>query len=153
MKFRIYYSPYTKKYVIYKPLLEINRKHITKYLSFWHYPIVVDKTNRLVYFQRNRIRVFIMPLLRYFFYKTLDQKLKLFLQFRNQEEFYFKRLQKQILLNILYNNKLYILMPKTLQNLLIKQWFFYSQKSFSYKEINYIREHLKKHSKAFLTKN
>ena len=145
MKFFFYYK--TQKIIfILKPLVKLNRNIIKKWILLFKIPIVIDRTNRFIFYRRNRIRFFLFPFLKYFFKIEIELKLFNLLKLTIDEFYYFQKMSTNLFFLIYLKKNIYLLMPNILQKKFIKKMLKYSKKSFTYKEIEFININLFKNS-------
>ncbi len=71
-----------------RPLLEITRFDLKKLCQIWNLPVYPDITNQNFTSTRNRIRLQLLPILRFFFNPQIDTILTQFAQINLQEQNY-----------------------------------------------------------------
>ncbi len=139
---------YQRQYpiLILRPLLQMNRQTIKKWVLFFNLPISIDITNRFIFYRRNRIRFFLFPFLHYFFQIQIDSKIFRLLKLTTAQSDYFQKLDQKLFILSHLKKNFYFLMPTILQKIFIKKILKYSKKSFKYKEIIFINFNLFKNS-------
>nr|YP_009367610.1 hypothetical chloroplast RF62 [Pseudocharacium americanum]YP_009367699.1 tRNA(Ile)-lysidine synthetase [Ignatius tetrasporus]ARK14631.1 hypothetical chloroplast RF62 [Pseudocharacium americanum]ARK14713.1 tRNA(Ile)-lysidine synthetase [Ignatius tetrasporus] len=80
-----------------RPLLFLNRFDIKQLCQFWNLSIFPDKTNKKLKFRRNRIRKQLLPLLRFFFNRQIDQILYQFSEITLTDKFYLDYLSVRLI--------------------------------------------------------
>lgn len=72
-----------KNYILIRPFifLEIYRKDISFLKKNYNLPLIYDKSNKNIFFSRNKIRIYILPLLYILFHRKIE--IKLFNLFKN----------------------------------------------------------------------
>jgi hypothetical protein len=88
------------KFLLIRPLLLFNRFEIKKFLFFWKLPVFPDKTNHKLKFHRNRIRYQLLPTLRFFFNRQIDNNFFSFVNLLNNENYYLNFLSTRLLTKI-----------------------------------------------------
>lgn len=120
----------SNEFLIFRPLLFINRFDLKQLCDFLELPVYPDQTNEKLTYYRNRIRKQLLPLLRFFFNPQID---KLFLQFAeiaNTEQLYLEsvstRLQQEFKMEkkktFECNVSLFHFIPIAIQRRLLKQF-------------------------------
>lgn len=145
MKIFLFFSK-TQHFLILRPLLNISRETIKKWIIFLDFPLSIDYTNRLILFSRNKIRFFLLPFLKYFFDKNIEFKITKINFFLIEYFSYFDYISKQVFFFIYSKQNFYFLMPNVIKKFFIKQFLKYINKSFSNTEIYYINTNLFKNS-------
>jgi tRNA(Ile)-lysidine synthetase-like protein len=118
------------KFLVFRPLLFINRFDLKQLCNFLELPLYPDQTNDKLTYYRNRVRKQLLPLLRFFFNPQID---KLFLQFAeiaNTEQLYLDsistRLQQEFNIEknktFEFNLSLLHFIPVAIQRRLLKQF-------------------------------
>lgn len=143
-----------------RPLLETTRFDLKKLCQIWNLPLYPDVTNQNLTSTRNRIRLQLLPILRFFFNPQIDTILTQFAQINLQEQDYLNYLttrlikdlfsKKKILQNkptnffkkLSYKKKLYFYETKTKQNKLAfaKQNHFYQGFRKAYFALHFIEK-------------
>ena len=139
-----------EKISVIRPLLVLNRFQILKMCIFFHLPIYIDSTNKLMNFRRNRLRYQIIPLFKIFLNPKFNTALNRFISLTNCENSYFKNHVKNIRkfiklkklnfkdLEKIQSKKWFLFLPKALQKKFYKQLLFSNFKSLSFSEIEYL---------------
>ena len=144
------FFPKTQHFLILRPLLNISRETLKKWIIFLEFPLAIDYTNRLIFFSRNKIRFFLFPFLKYFFDENIELKITKANFLTTEYLAYFEYISKQLFFYIYSKQNLYFLMPNVIKKFFIKQFLKYSNKSFSNNEISYINNNLFKNSNVNL---
>ena len=84
-----------KPIVLKRPLIQLSRFECFKFCEFWTLPIFPDITNFNFNSCRNRLRLQLIPYLKYFFNLNLNQRIKIFQELINIENQYFKSLLRK----------------------------------------------------------
>jgi len=82
---------------IIRPLSTFHREDIGKIIQDNNLPIFVDYTNQSLVLSRNKIRLILIPLIRYYFTATFDLHLTKYLKIISKEQNYLNRTRKKIL--------------------------------------------------------
>lgn len=129
-----------------RPLLEITRFDLKKLCQIWNLPVYPDITNQNFTSTRNRIRLQLLPILRFFFNPQIDTILTQFAQINLQEQNYLDYLtirlikdlfsKKEVLQNETLNfSKDFIYQSKRSENLVkLRKTPFYQVKAALYKK-------------------
>ncbi|BEI31719.1 tRNA-Ile lysidine synthase (chloroplast) [Bryopsis sp. KO-2023] len=133
-------------FLLLRPLLNISRETLKKWIIFLEFPISIDSTNRVIFFSRNRIRFFLFPFLKYFFDQKIELKITKINFLTTEYLSYFEYVSKQLFFFLYSKQNLYFLMPNIIKKFFIKQFLKYSKKSFSNNEISFINDNLFKNS-------
>jgi hypothetical protein len=143
-----------------RPLLETTRFDLKKLCQIWNLPVYPDVTNQNLTSTRNRIRLQLLPILRFFFNPQIDTILTQFAQINLQEQDYLNYLTTRLikdlfskkkflqnkptnfLKNISYKKKLYFYEVKTKENKLVfaKQNHFYQGFGKAYFALHFIEK-------------
>ena len=121
-----------------RPLMEITRFDIKKLCQIWNLPIYPDVTNQNLSSTRNRIRLQLLPIFRFFFNPQIDTIFTQFAQINLQEQDYLDYLTSRLIKDLLSKKKF-------LQNKRLNSFenFYYKQNFYFYKmkrEENWIKE-------------
>ena len=79
-----------------RPLIKFSRFECCKFCEFWNLPIYPDFTNLNINSCRNRLRLQLIPYLKYFFNINLNQKITQIQELINLENQYFKTITQKI---------------------------------------------------------
>lgn len=71
---------------ILRPLIEFHRDDITKIVKHNKLPIYIDKTNQSLQLNRNKIRLLLLPLFRFYFKTNCDLQIKKYLNITIEEQ-------------------------------------------------------------------
>lgn len=82
---------------INRPLITIHRQDIYNLSEQNTLPLIIDNTNQSLKLYRNKIRLILIPLLRYFFTKKFDFQLKKYLNITKKEQIFLNKLTFSIL--------------------------------------------------------
>ena len=147
MLFYIFYKK-QRKIQLKRPNLSLNRFETFKLSIFWNLPIILDSTNQLMSFKRNRLRYQVLPVLKLFFNPKLEEALIKFIFELNLEKKYFSTTIKESenfiqLYKLKYKkkniNKIKIFfnyLPISLKKQIYKKILNYYLKDITYNEIN-----------------
>ena len=118
--------------------MEITRFDIKKLCQIWNLPIYPDVTNQNLSSTRNRIRLQLLPIFRFFFNPQIDTIFTQFAQINLQEQDYLDYLTSRLIKDLLSKKKF-------LQNKRLNSFenFYYKQNFYFYKmkrEENWIKE-------------
>ena len=106
-----------------RPLLETTRFDMKKLCQIWNLPIYPDITNQNFTSTRNRIRLQLLPILRFFFNPQIDTIFAQFAQINSQEQDYLSYLTTRLIQNMFSKKK--VLRKKALNSF---EESFYRQK-------------------------
>jgi tRNA(Ile)-lysidine synthase TilS/MesJ len=130
---------------IIRPLLNLHRADICQVTIENNLPIFIDKTNKNVHLTRNKIRLILVPLLRYYFGIKIDLQFKNYLNTTLSEQNFFltKVIQTtESFCNDPQNLIVFFSLPISLQNsflkLLISQYTLKQPKQSHIKKLNQI---------------
>ena len=149
MLFYIFYKK-QKKIKLKRPNLALNRIETFKLSIFWNLPIILDSTNQLMSFKRNKLRYQVLPILKLFFNPKLEEALIKFILELNLEKKYFSQKIKESeyfiqLYRLKYKkkniNKLKIFfdyLPLSLKKQIYKKILYFYLKNVTYNEINFL---------------
>ena len=87
----------TKPIILKRPLIQLSRFECFKFCEFWTLPIYPDITNLSFNSCRNRLRLQLIPYLKYFFNLNLNQRIKIFQELINIENQYFKSIIQKLI--------------------------------------------------------
>nr|BBN51437.1 conserved hypothetical protein [Halimeda borneensis] len=87
----------TKPIILKRPLIQLSRFECFKFCEFWNLPIYPDITNLSFNSCRNRLRLQLIPYLKYFFNLNLNQRIKIFQELINIENQYFKSIIQKLI--------------------------------------------------------
>ena len=109
---------------IWRPLKNVPRQSITKFCLEHSLPILPDPTNEYLNWPRNRIRNYLLPILRYFFNKNIDKKVFQFSKLLNDQSQILENKSTKILYSLFKtqdsNNK-FKQLPFAIQRLILFQ--------------------------------
>ena len=88
-------------YKIYRPLISFSRLNFLKFCEFWSLPVYPDGTNFNIKLVRNRLRLELLPYLKWFFNKNLFNKISQIQNILDFENQYFQILLQKIFLTFL----------------------------------------------------
>ena len=108
-----------------RPLIETTRFDLKKLCQIWNLPIYPDVTNQSLISTRNRIRLQLLPILRFFFNSQVDTIFAQFAQINLQEQDFLSYLTTRLIKDLFSKKK--ILQNKTLS----------SFENFSYRQMLY----------------
>ena len=91
-------------YKIYRPFLSFSRLNFLKFCEFWSLPVYPDGTNFNIKLIRNRLRLELIPYLKWFFNKNLFNKISQIQNILDLENQYFQLLLQKIFLTFLQTN-------------------------------------------------
>ncbi|RYY00111.1 MAG: hypothetical protein EOO35_00560 [Cyanobacteriota bacterium] len=89
-----------------RPLLEITRFDLKKLCLIWNLPVYPDVTNQNFTSTRNRIRLQLLPILRFFFNPQIDTILTQFAQINLQEQGYLNYLTTRLIKDLFSKKKI-----------------------------------------------
>lgn len=147
--FKFFYI-YPNHLVVHYPLIDRTRLSLKKDLLFWNLPIVIDNTNNLSYFYRNRLRLFLFPFFKYFLSSTLENKIDFYLLTKGNEKNYFSKIIRQLLSFFLLKNISPTLfsLPILIYSKVLEEILNYSKIKFNNNDILFIIKYLLKISKT-----
>ena len=101
-----------------RPLLETNRFDLKKICQIWKLPVYPDLTNQKLTSTRNRIRLQLLPILRFFFNPQIDTIFTQFSQINLQEQDYLNSLTTRLIKDLfskkrILQNKTFHFLPHT----------------------------------------
>lgn len=142
---------FSKKYIL-RPLVNLYRNDITSFSKNNKLPIIIDPTNKVVYWSRNRIRHQIIPILKFFFNPNVEYVITNFLEISFEEQNYIEYLVKQNLTYLIKQNPDSSLIKKQVQNLpnaiqkrlLEKIFHSYNQIQLNFLNIDFLHFKIKK---------
>lgn len=88
-----------------RPLIETTRFDLKKLCQIWRLPIYPDVTNQNLISTRNRIRMQLLPILRFFFNPQIDTIFAQFAQLNLQEQDYFDYLTTRLIKDLFSKKK------------------------------------------------
>ena len=91
-------------YKIYRPLISFSRLNVLKFCEFWSLPVYPDGTNFNIKLIRNRLRLELIPYLKWFFNKNLFNKISQIQNILDFENQYFQLLLQKIFLTFFQTN-------------------------------------------------
>ena len=109
--------------LLLRPLLETTRFDLKKLCQIWNLPVYPDVTNQNFASTRNRIRLQLLPILRFFFNPQIDTIFTQFAQINLQEQDYLNYLTTRLIKNLFSKKK--VLRKKALNSF---EDSFYRQK-------------------------
>ena len=143
-----YYSPPTKlvsyffsnkklnKINIIRPLIDFHREEIRQLIKENRFPIIIDNTNQSAEITRNKIRLLLMPLFRFYFQTNCDFQLKKYLTITTEEQKFLNQLLFKILESYC-NQPEFLQSIKTLPRTLQSKCLEYLLNSYSRKQIQF----------------
>ena len=149
MLFYIFYKK-QRKIKLKRPNLALNRAETFKLSLFWTLPIILDSTNQLMNFKRNKLRYQILPILKLFFNPKLEEALIKFIFELNLEKKYFSQKIKESeafikLYRLKYKKKninkvkiFFTYLPLSLKKQIYKKALYSYLKNVNYYEINFL---------------
>ena len=145
---KFFFQPLLLSQISY-PIIQIHRYQIKKWLKFWKFIIYIDPSNRQINFRRNRIRLFILPFLKYFLHFQIDTQICKFIYSQREVSEYFYLLENHLMWSILVNKTFSLgTIPKIFKKLLMKKCCHYCHLNFSQKDILFMHKNLIKNSKV-----
>ena len=136
------------------PLKGSFRYSIKKMIKFWKLPLSVDTTNRKLVCQRNRIRLFLVPFLKYLINFNLHSPMHTYLGNQFEMDRYFEQLSQRLFISS-YSSKAYQInltkLPKLFQVRILHTSLHYCQNGFTNRDKEYILFNLIKNSKVNLS--
>ena len=101
----IFYSSVSSHLTITRPLLTIHRSDITSTVYENILPVYIDSSNTSIKYTRNKIRLIIIPLLRYYFHSKIDLNIIKFINIKLYEQENYQKQINTVLLLYLKNPK------------------------------------------------
>lgn len=148
--FKIFFQKPTALFIEYK-LIKSQRASLKQQLVFWCFPLLMDQTNNLSSFYRNRLRIFLFPFLKYFLNSSFERKINSFIYILLMESLYFKQLIKNIFYYFLLSKnipELAFCVPFIVRYKIVEKLLKHTKISFKNKDIYFILKNLFKLSKA-----
>ena len=90
-----------------RPLLESTRFDLKRLCQIWNLPVYPDVTNQNFTSTRNRIRLQLLPILRFFFNPQIDTIFTQFAQINLQEQDYLNYLTTRLIKDLFTKKKFY----------------------------------------------
>ena len=118
-----------------RPLIKFSRFECYKFCEFWNLPIYPDFTNLNINSCRNRLRLQLIPYLKYFFNRNLNKKITQIQRLINLENQYFKTITQKII----FSKTEALAFPKILRLRISHTFLNFLEKSMS--EINKLKSH------------
>nr|YP_009033750.1 hypothetical protein RF62 [Roya anglica]YP_009256912.1 tRNA(Ile)-lysidine synthetase [Roya obtusa]AHZ11133.1 hypothetical protein RF62 [Roya anglica]ANI25993.1 tRNA(Ile)-lysidine synthetase [Roya obtusa] len=146
-------QPNIQKLQISRPLLDLTRTEIRYLIEVWKLSSCVDRTNKNLQIQRNRIRHRVLPYLRLYYNPKIDLALARWAEIVQYENIYFERLVRYLLDKLQLSSektlstsfsklevKIVSSLPVALQRRMIKKIFDqYTGKNLNFNSIEQIR--------------
>ena len=88
-----------------RPLIETTRFDLKKLCQIWNLPIYPDVTNQSLISTRNRIRLQLLPILRFFFNSQVDTIFAQFAQINLQEQDFLNYLTTRLIKDLFSKKK------------------------------------------------
>lgn len=124
---KFYIKTHSSRIFLGRPLMHFSRFECFKFSEFWNLPIYPDLTNVNLNSCRNRLRLQLIPYLKFFFNFNLNQKIHQIQTLINLENQYFDTLTHKI---FFYHN-----IPKIFKYRMLHTFFCFIKKHISFFEI------------------
>lgn len=131
------YINYSKKKSVklFRPFIKISRFKLLKFCEFWNLPIHTDYTNFRLNNKRNRLRLQLLPYIKYFFNKKFFKKIIQIQKIILIENKYFNFIIKKL---IFIKSICFINIPKIFQYRIIHNYLILFKKKISFHEVELI---------------
>ena len=117
-----------------RPLLRISRQNLKKILTSNKLPYLIDFSNFDINFARNKIRLILIPMLKYYFNNNLETQIeRLSMQFDIDNQFFESEISQLIKTSTTINKSEFKKLPRAIQYRFLKKVL----KSYSGKDVNF----------------